>query len=35
MIMNLFVTVVIEGFEESRKEDEDSIINSRELEVLL
>ena len=29
MIMNLFVAVVIEGFEESRKDDEDYIISSR------
>ena len=35
MIMNLFVAVVIEGFEESRKDDEDSIINSRQLETFL
>ena len=35
MIMNLFVAVVIEGFEESRKDDEDSIINSRQLDTFL
>ena len=35
MIMNLFVAVVIEGFEESRKDDEDSIINSRQLDSFL
>lgn len=35
MIMNLFVAVVIEGFEESRKDDEDSIINSRQLDMFL